>query len=40
LQELFDPVAATAPAQRLAQRQLASLRQQLADLNTTHPFHK
>ena len=33
LRTLFDPVAATAPAQRLAQRQLQSLRGDIASLN-------
>ena len=33
LRTLFDPVNATAPAQRLAQRQLQSLRGDIASLN-------
>jgi 3-carboxy-cis,cis-muconate cycloisomerase len=33
LRTLFDPAAATAPAQRLAQKQLQSLRGDIASLN-------
>ena len=33
LRSLFDPVAATAPAHRLAQQQLQSLRGDIASLN-------
>lgn len=36
LAPLFDPVAATAPAQRLAQRQLAGLQDDMAALNAVH----
>jgi 3-carboxy-cis,cis-muconate cycloisomerase len=39
LATLFDPVAATAPARRLAERQLDGLRQAMAELDATHPFH-
>ncbi|MYN16436.1 3-carboxy-cis,cis-muconate cycloisomerase [Rugamonas sp. FT107W] len=38
LASLFDPAAAALPAQRLAQHQLQSLREQIAALNST-PFH-
>jgi len=38
LATLFDPTAAALPAQRLAQHQLQSLREQIAALNST-PFH-
>jgi 3-carboxy-cis,cis-muconate cycloisomerase len=40
LAALFDPVAATAPAQRLAERQLHTLRHTMADLDAAHPFYK
>jgi 3-carboxy-cis,cis-muconate cycloisomerase len=40
LAALFDPVAATAPAQRLAERQLHALRHTMADLDASHPFYK
>ena len=40
LPSLFDPVAATAPAQRLAQLQLQGLRGSTADLDSVHPFYK
>jgi 3-carboxy-cis,cis-muconate cycloisomerase len=40
LQSLFDPTAATAPAQRLAQRQLQSLRGDIASLNHALLNHK
>ncbi len=40
LQTLFDPVAATAPAQRLAERQLQGLRDSAAELDSAHPFYK
>jgi 3-carboxy-cis,cis-muconate cycloisomerase len=40
LAALFDPVAATAPAQRLAERQLHALRHTMADLDAAHPFYK
>jgi hypothetical protein len=33
-------VAATAPAQRLAERQLHALRLTMADLDASHPFYK
>ena len=38
LATLFDPATAALPAQRLAQHQLQSLREQIAALNST-PFH-
>jgi 3-carboxy-cis,cis-muconate cycloisomerase len=40
LKSLFDPVAATAPAQRLAERQLQGLRASAAELDSAHPFYK
>jgi 3-carboxy-cis,cis-muconate cycloisomerase len=40
LASLFDPVAATEPARRLAEAQLQGLRLSMAELNTTHPFHE
>jgi 3-carboxy-cis,cis-muconate cycloisomerase len=40
LKTLFDPAAATAPAHRLAQRQLQSLRGDIAALNLAHTYHK
>lgn len=40
LPSLFDPVAATAPAQRLAELQLQGLRGSTADLDSVHPFYK
>jgi 3-carboxy-cis,cis-muconate cycloisomerase len=40
LQSLFDPVAATAPAQRLAERQLQGLRADVAELDSAQPFYK
>jgi 3-carboxy-cis,cis-muconate cycloisomerase len=40
LTTLFDPVAATAPAQRLAERQLQGLRSSAAELDSAHPFYK
>jgi len=44
LKTLFDPVAATAPAHRMAQRQLQSLRDDaaafVAALNLAHTYHK
>jgi 3-carboxy-cis,cis-muconate cycloisomerase len=40
LAALFDPVAATAPAQRLAERQLHTLRHTMAELDAAHPFYK
>ncbi len=40
LDALFDPVAATAPAHRLAERQLQTLRASSADLDSVHPFTK
>jgi 3-carboxy-cis,cis-muconate cycloisomerase len=40
LQALFDPVAATAPAHRLAERQLHGLRHTMAELDANHPFYK
>ena len=40
LASLFHPVAATAPAQRLARQQLHSLRQDIAALNATHFHHR
>jgi 3-carboxy-cis,cis-muconate cycloisomerase len=38
LQALFDPVAATAPAQRLAERQLQGLGNAVSALDATQPF--
>ncbi len=40
LAAVFDPVAATAPARRLADRQLQALRPAMAALDATHPFHE
>jgi 3-carboxy-cis,cis-muconate cycloisomerase len=40
LNTLFDPVAATAPAQRLAERQLQGLRAGAAELDSNQPFYK
>lgn len=40
LTALFDPSAATAPARRLAERQLQGLRARMAAVNATHPFHE
>ncbi len=40
LHVLFDPVAATAPAQRLARQQLQGLRADIAALNATYSFHQ
>jgi 3-carboxy-cis,cis-muconate cycloisomerase len=40
LDALFDPVAATTPARRLAERQLLALRGSCADLDSVHPFTK
>jgi 3-carboxy-cis,cis-muconate cycloisomerase len=40
LAALFDPAAAAEPAQRLAERQLQALRQTMATLDATHPFHE
>jgi 3-carboxy-cis,cis-muconate cycloisomerase len=40
LDALFDPVAATAPARRLAERQLQALRTSSAALDSVHPFTK
>lgn len=40
LKSLFDPAAATAPAQRLAERQLPGLRNGAAELDSAHPFYK
>ena len=40
LATLFDPVAALAPARRLAESQLDSLRLRCADLDATHPFRE
>ncbi|WP_296951323.1 3-carboxy-cis,cis-muconate cycloisomerase [uncultured Massilia sp.] len=40
LAAVFDPVAATAPARRLAERQLQALRAAMAALDATHPFHE
>jgi 3-carboxy-cis,cis-muconate cycloisomerase len=37
---LFDPVAATEPARRLAEAQLRGLRLSMAKLDATHPFHE
>jgi hypothetical protein len=38
LATLFDPVAALAPARRLAEGQLHQLRQRCAALDASHPF--
>jgi 3-carboxy-cis,cis-muconate cycloisomerase len=40
LHTLFDPVAATAPAQRLARQQLDTLRGEIAGLNATYSFRQ
>ncbi|MFA9218499.1 MAG: lyase family protein [Sphingomonadaceae bacterium] len=40
LHTLFDPVAATQPAQHCAGRQLAQLRDDIAGLNATYSFHQ
>ncbi|MEH6434442.1 3-carboxy-cis,cis-muconate cycloisomerase [Massilia sp. DD77] len=40
LAALFDPVAATAPAQRLAGQQLARLGAAMQALDRSHPFHQ
>ena len=40
LDALFDPVAATTPARRLAERQLLALRGSCADLDSVPPFTK
>lgn len=40
LAALFDPVAAAAPARRLAERQLQGLRTRMAALDATYPFHE
>ncbi|MGX4640220.1 3-carboxy-cis,cis-muconate cycloisomerase [Massilia sp. SYSU DXS3249] len=40
LSALFDPAAAAAPARRLAERQLQGLRERMAALDATHPFHE
>lgn len=40
LAALFDPVAATAPAQRLASQQLAALAETMAALDRLHPFRR
>jgi 3-carboxy-cis,cis-muconate cycloisomerase len=40
LAALFDPVSAAEPARRLAERQLQGLRQAMAGLDATHPFHE
>jgi 3-carboxy-cis,cis-muconate cycloisomerase len=40
LHTLFDPVAATAPAQRLARQQLDALRGEIAGLNATYSFRQ
>jgi 3-carboxy-cis,cis-muconate cycloisomerase len=37
---LFDPVAAAAPARRLAEAQLHGLRLAMDKLDATHPFHE
>jgi 3-carboxy-cis,cis-muconate cycloisomerase len=37
---LFDPVAATEPARRLAEAQLHGLRVAMGKLDATHPFHE
>jgi 3-carboxy-cis,cis-muconate cycloisomerase len=40
LAALFDPAAAAEPARRLAERQLQALRDTMATLDATHPFHE
>jgi 3-carboxy-cis,cis-muconate cycloisomerase len=40
LASLFDPVAATEPARRLADAQLQGLRLSMAELDANHPFHE
>jgi 3-carboxy-cis,cis-muconate cycloisomerase len=40
LNSLFDPVAASAPARKLAERQLQGLRDSAAELDSVHPFYK
>jgi 3-carboxy-cis,cis-muconate cycloisomerase len=40
LHTLFDPLAATAPAQRLARQQLHFLRREIAGLNATYSFRQ
>ncbi|MFZ6756268.1 3-carboxy-cis,cis-muconate cycloisomerase [Undibacterium sp. Ji50W] len=40
LTALFDPVAATVPAQRLARQQLVRLRSDIAAQNTPHFYHR
>jgi len=40
LAERFDPFAAAAPARRLAETQLAHLRQDMAAFDGQHPFHE
>jgi 3-carboxy-cis,cis-muconate cycloisomerase len=40
LAALFDPRTAAEPARRLAERQLQALRQTMATLDATHPFHE
>lgn len=40
LARVFDPVAAAEPARRLAERQLQSLRADMAAFEATHPFHE
>ena len=40
LNSLFDPVAASAPARKLAECQLQGLRDKTAELDSFHPFNK
>jgi len=40
LATVFDPAAAALPARRLAERQLASLRADMAAFGNHHPFHE
>lgn len=40
LAAVFDPVAAAAPARRLAEGQLHALRADMAELDANHPFHE
>ena len=40
LATVFDPAAAALPARRLAERQLASLRADMAAFDHHHPFHE
>jgi len=40
LATLFDPVAASRPAQTLADSQLQALRSRMAELDATHPYNK